>query len=254
MGSIYAKDVVQAATAWLGYHEGSNNWNIFAKYLDDVGYFKPQEKQNIPWCAIFCDFCVWQAAIPKDRDDEAKMYDAQWFQFQPSYWNVSAGAREYADYFKSAGAWYTNSPEIGDMCFFNVNGSIGHVGIVVDTDEYITTIEGNAGDQVQKKWYSYDDIGDKIAGFGRPRYDGYENPADVDHSPVEDSKPDKDDDNQLEVFKVSVNDFLAIRTGPSVDCEKVGELYNGAVVTVIDRDGNWAKITGGLWVCADYLE
>ncbi len=252
MGSIYAKTVAQAAEAWIGYHEGSNNWNIFAKYLDDCGYFKPQEKQNIPWCAIFCDFCVWQAAVPKDRSDEAKMYDAQYFQYQPSNWNLSAGAKEYADYFKNAGAWYTNDPQIGDMCFINVGDGIGHVGVVVDTDEYITTVEGNAGDQVQKKWYSYDDIGGKIAGFGRPRYDGYEDPSEVDHTPVEE-KPEEPT-TKFDVGTVKVSDFLAVREGPSIDKKKVGELYDGAKVTILEKDGNWARIGSGIWVCSDYLK
>lgn len=195
MGSLYAKDPCKIAEDWLDYHEGSNNWNIFAKVLDDCGYYSPQTKQNIPWCAIFCNFCVLQACVPEDRDNDEKKWDAYYFQYQPSYWNLSAGAKEYADYFKNAGAWY-DEPEVGDMCFFNVGDGIGHVGIVVDTEDYITTIEGNAGDCVQKKWYSYDEIGGKIAGFGRPRYDGVEDPSKVDHKPKEDDKPAPQPDPQ----------------------------------------------------------
>ena len=183
MGSLYAKDVIKIANDWIGYEEGPNNWNIFAKVLDDCGYFTPQEKQNIAWCAIFCDFCCLQAAIPEDRDNDAKKYDAQYFLYQPSYWNVSAGATEFADYFKNADAWYVE-PQVGDMCFFYVGGDIGHVGIVEDIDDYITTIEGNAGNQVQRKWYSFGD--ESIAGFGRPRYDGYARPE---TDPEPDIKP-----------------------------------------------------------------
>lgn len=172
MGSLYAKDVIQIARDWIGYEEGPNNWNIFADVLDKCGYFAPQEKQNIAWCAIFCDFCALQAAIPQDRDNDSKKYDAQYFLYQPSYNNYSASASLMAGYFKNNGAFYSSDPEPGDMIFFYSGDSIGHVGIVEDVDGCITTIEGNAGDQVQRKWYDFDD--QRIAGFGRPRYDGYE--------------------------------------------------------------------------------
>lgn len=175
MGSLYAKDVIKIANDWIGYEEDDNNWNIFAKVLDDCGYFTPQKKQNIPWCAIFCDFCCLQAALPEDRDNDAKKYDAQFFLYQPSYNNYSASAAIFATYFKNNNAWYTD-PQPGDMIFFGSEGNITHVGIVEDIDDYITTIEGNAGDQVQRKWYSYSEIGNKIVGFGRPRYDGYAHP------------------------------------------------------------------------------
>ena len=255
MGSIYSEDVAQAATAWIGYHEGDNNWNIFAKYLDEVGYYKPQEKQCIPWCAVFCNFCVWQAAYPKDRSDEAKMYDAQWFQYQPSYWNLSAGAKEYADYFKNADAWHTSDPEIGDMCFFQDDDGICHVGIVVDIEEYITTIEGNAGDQVQKKWYSYDEIGGRIAGFGRPRYDGYKNPANVDHAPVEEEPEAPTTDTELTIKTVSVESYLAVRSTPEVNLDnKIGELYDGARVYIFETHDGWARIGDNMWVYPEYLE
>lgn len=185
MGSLYAKDVIKIAQDWLGYEEGSDNWNIFAQVLDECEYFKPQEKQNVPWCAIFCDFCALQAAIPENRDNEAKKYDAQYFLYQPSYNNYSASANAMASYFKNNDAFY-DDPEIGDMIFFEDSaGNIVHVGIVEDTEKYITTIEGNAGNMVQRKYYDYDS--DRIAGFGRPRYD---KPAQPDPEP-EKPKADK---------------------------------------------------------------
>lgn len=175
MGSLYAKDLIKMAQDWLGYEEGSNNWTIFSQVLDDCNYFEPQKKQNVAWCSIFCDFCALQAAIPKDRDNEAKKYDAQYFLYQPSYNNYSASASVFAGYFKNNGAWY-DEPLPGDMIFFKTGDNITHVGIVEDiTDLVITTIEGNAGDQVQRKWYDINDS--KIAGYGRPRYDGYEQPS-----------------------------------------------------------------------------
>lgn len=172
MGSIYAKDVIKIAEDNIGYHESGNNWTIFAKVLDDCGYYAPQTKQNVAWCATFCNYCMLEAAIPEDRDDDSKKYDAQNYMYQPSYNNYSASANIMANYFKNAGEFY-DEPEVGDMIFFKMSdGTIGHVGIVEDIDGCITTIEGNAGDQVQRKWYDYGDY--RIAGFGRPSYDGYE--------------------------------------------------------------------------------
>lgn len=187
MGSLYAADLIQIARDWLNYEEGPNNWNIFADVLDKCGYFAPQEsKQSIPWCAIFCDFCALQAAIPQDRDNEAKKYDAQFFLYQPSYNNYSASALIMAGYFKNAGAWYTTDPKPGDLVFFQSGGEIVHVGIVEEVSEnMLTTIEGNAGDCVQRKWY--DLPCDRIAGYGRPQYDGDQQPQ----TPPESSKDTK---------------------------------------------------------------
>jgi len=188
MGSLYAKDVISKAADYIGYHEGPNNDNWFADVLDDCNYFAPQKKQNVPWCAIFCDCMCLLAALPSDRDNDSKKYDAQYFLYQPSYNNYSASAALFAGYFKNAGAWY-DYPKKGDMIFFqDTAGAIVHVGIVEDTDGSITTIEGNAGDQVQRKWYDYGNS--RIAGFGRPRYDGYEQPTieqppeDQEHEPA----------------------------------------------------------------------
>lgn len=254
MGSLYGEDMIRAVKAYDGYHEGSNNWTIFSKILDECNYYAPQKKQNTPWCASYINFSALQASIPEDRDNEAKKYDAQYFLFQPSYNNLSCSVKYMAQYFKDAGAWY-EEPELADVIFFNQvdeDGNIidydSHVGLVTDLGNYITTEEGNAGDMVQEKYYDFSDIGIKIHGFGRPRYDGFKNPANISHKPVE--EPDKDE----KVGVVSVNDFLAVREGPGIDKKKVGELYDGAKVTILEEDGNWVKIGSGIWVCSDYLK
>lgn len=185
MGSLYAKDVIKKASEYIGYHEGPNNDNWFADVLDDCNYFAPQKKQNVPWCAIFCDCICLLASLPSDRDNDSKKYDAQYFLYQPSYNNYSASANMFASYFKNAGAWY-KEPEVGDMIFFDRGSGISHVGIVEELDGCITTIEGNAGDMVQRKWYDFNNP--NIAGFGRPRYDGIGDEGDEipeDHEPIE---------------------------------------------------------------------
>ena len=89
MGSLKASDVLSHAREWIGYEEGENNWTIFAKILDDCGYYAPQTKQNVAWCGTFCNCMCLISATPSDRDDEAKKYDAQYFLYQPSYNNYS---------------------------------------------------------------------------------------------------------------------------------------------------------------------
>ena len=173
MGSMYIVDVLDVARSYIGYTEGPNNWTVFAERLDNCDYFAPQKKQNVAWCATFIDDIFLEAAIPADRDDEAKKYDAQYFLFQPSYNNYSCSANLMANYFKTAGAWYTSGPEVGDIIFFQNADGIYHVGIVESIEgRTINTIEGNTSDSVLRR--SYDCDAEKIAGYGRPRYDGYE--------------------------------------------------------------------------------
>lgn len=186
MGCLYAKDVINTAINEIGYHESGENWTKYAEQLDDCNYFEPQKKQNVAWCAIFCDWCCMVSAIPEDRDDDSKKYDAQYFLYQPSYYNYSASASLFASYFSTAGAWH-REPEKGDIVFFKDNtGAIVHCGIVEDIDGCLTTIEGNAGDQVQRKWYDFDSP--RIAGYGRPRYDGYGSSDDNEPKPAPEVK------------------------------------------------------------------
>lgn len=174
MGSMYIKDVLSSAIGTLNYHEEPNNWTIFAERLDNCDYFAPQKKQNVAWCGVWIDYIFLDGAT-NPGDDEAKKYDAQYFLYQPSYNNYSASASCMASYFKNAGAWY-DVPEVGDIIFFKNADGIYHVGIVESIEgRTINTIEGNTSDSVLRR--SYDCDAEKIAGYGRPRYDGYEYPS-----------------------------------------------------------------------------
>ncbi len=228
MGSLRASWVISRAREWIGYHEGDNNWTIFAKILDDCGYFAPQEKQNVAWCGTFCDCMCLISAQPSDRDDEAKKYDAQYFLYQPSYNNYSCSASYFAGYFKDADAWYTSDTKTGDMIFFDFGSGIAHVGIIEDVDGCITTIEGNAGDMVQRKWYDFDDS--RIAGFGRPRYDDEPDEKEDNHS-KDDSKPKPEPEPEPTKQEFTVQtysgDALRLRAEPNTSSEQVGWLANG---------------------------
>jgi len=58
-------------------------------------------------------------------------------------------------------------------------------------------------------------------------------------------------------YKVTnIKSFLAIRSTPEAkvdDSNKVGELYNGAIVTVLETKENWARISGDCWCSMKYL-
>ena len=174
MGVCYPSKVIEFAKSKIGYKEGSNNWNEFAKELDSVNYFNPQKKQNVPWCCVFVDDSVYNGS----GKDKAKTYDVL---YQPSYENLSAVVSYMAGYFKKKSKYFTDKDTVekGDIVFFNsvndkgqVTSTFSHVGIVVDRDDRgITTVEGNKGDMVKQCQYLFTSIGTKINGFGKPKYD-----------------------------------------------------------------------------------
>lgn len=154
--------VVNWALSQVGYKEGPNNWNKYAKELDSIGYFAPQKKQNVAWCAVFVDDAVYNAT----GKDKSKTYAVL---YQPSKDNLSAACKYAAKYYRSAKAWY-KTPKVGDQVFFGSEGDESHTGIVVSVGvSTITTVEGNKGNMVKKCLYNKNDS--KIAGYGRPKYD-----------------------------------------------------------------------------------
>lgn len=252
MSHCYREDVVAYAKSQKGKKEGSNNWNPYAQELDAVNYFAPQKKQNVKWCSVYCDDVVYNAS-GKDKVYTQKIL------YQPSYDNLSAGVTFVVDYFKKAGAWTTNqnNVEIGDWVVFNAydskKGKITdyyvHIGIVIDRDEYgITTSEGNKGDKVSECQYLFTSIGKKIAGFGKPKYDKKPAPT----------PPTPEPPVVVEDYKVvNIKTFLAIRSTPEVkndNSNQVGELKNGAIVSVFETRSGWARIGGEMWVSLKYLK
>lgn len=251
MSTCYREDVVSYAKSQKGKKEGAHNWNEYAKELDAVNYFKPQKKQGVPWCSVYCDACVYNAS-GKDKAYTQKIL------YQPSYDNLSAGVKFVVDYFKGAGAWTTDANKVqeGDWVIFNAVNDKGkvtdyfvHIGIVIARDSKgITTSEGNKGDKVSECQYLFTSIGTKIAGFGLPKYDKKPEPT----PPTPPTPTPTSNTYQV----VNIRTFLAIRTSPENlgEKNKIGELKNGAVVTVEKIQGTWANISGSLWVSKNYLK
>lgn len=171
----------------IGYHEkasnsqlddftanaGDQNWTKYAAYLDSLGDFYNGPK-NGPfglWCDIWYDYgmvhCYGREA-------------AQYLLCQPDR-SAGAGCRFSAEYYQAKGRFYRSGPETGDQIFFGTGwDNVTHTGLVVKVDKdngIVTTIEGNTSDMVAERRYT---IGDgKIFGYGRPRWDGEDAPAQV---------------------------------------------------------------------------
>lgn len=166
-----ASDIINIALAEVGYREkatnaflddpqanaGGGNWTKYARDLAAAGYYNG-DKNGYAWCDVFVDWCFFKAYGAAE---------GQRVQCQTG--DLGAACIYSAQYYQQQGR-YDHNPKPGDQVFFNVNGSIGHTGIVVEvTDSNVAVVEGNSSDRVQK--LTYDRNSAKIAGYGHPKYD-----------------------------------------------------------------------------------
>lgn len=146
---------------------GHNNFTKYARDLDAAAYYNGR-KQGVAWCAVFADWCFYQAF---------GLGTAQAMQCQGKK-SSAAGCHSAMGYFQKKGRLYT-APEPGDRIFFwsaADPGKAGHTGIVEKTaDGRVYTIEGNTaagqevvpnGGGVCRKSYALGNS--RIAGYGRP--------------------------------------------------------------------------------------
>lgn len=174
MGKCYVDKIIDLALGEVGYKEkktneqlddnnanaGHNNYNKYAKYIDDnYPAFYNTKKNGCDWCDIFVDYLFIKAYGYKD---------ALRLTCQTEY-SCGAGCTYSYMYYK-ANSQVGRVPKLGAQIFFSKNGTTCyHTGIVVDYDsETVTTVEGNAGDCVCKKIYSRFDS--QIFGYGYPKY------------------------------------------------------------------------------------
>ena len=173
-----AKQLVEIATAEIGYHEkvsnayldsktansGKGNYTKYSRDLHKAGYYNGN-KQSFDWCDQFVDWCFYQLC-GKNKDK------AEYLECQTG--NLGAGCGFSLKYYKAAGR-FDKTPKVGDQIFFKYNlndtsYTADHTGIVVRvTDSLIDTIEGNSGNEVKRKAYQRTDK--TIIGYGHPRYD-----------------------------------------------------------------------------------
>ena len=179
-----ASDIVNIALAEVGYREkasnaslddpqanaGGSNWTKYARDLATAGYYNGN-KNGYAWCDVFVEWCFFKAygAVEGQR-------------IQCQTGDLGAACIYSAQYFMMQGR-YDKNPKPGDQVFFNVNGQIGHTGIVVEvTGTSITVVEGNSSDRVQK--LTYDRGGSRIAGYGHPLYDDTTMPSTQAEEPI----------------------------------------------------------------------
>lgn len=153
---ITAEDVIKIATNEIGYAETGEN---ITKYGEMMG------QNGAPWCCSFVMWCMVQAAN-QNKDAVKQIING----------NLTAKCSVLQSQLEPV-----QTPQPGDMIFFNYNGKgTSHVGIVTGMEgTKVKTVEGNTGGSTgvngnggEVKAKSYDISNSKITGFGRPNYDG----------------------------------------------------------------------------------
>lgn len=264
MGCLYSRDLIRVALAEVGY-QAEGKWNKYAYDLDQVDFFTGcGKKQGLDWCSVFTSWCAYMSVRNSDGEFDPDVWDAHYFLYQPDSNDCAAVVSYVVDYYKKHNAWFENPRDlcVGDQLVFQNSKGYSHTGWCYDWDNYgCYSVEGNTnGGMVDTHYYKFSEFGNYIAGFGRPRYDGKEygenseTPVKEEPTPAPSVEPSVMQPNKTETGTVSVNDFLSVRTGASVNCKKIGELNDGAEVVIFERDGNWARIGVNMWVCSDYLE
>ena len=180
-----ARKVIEIAQNEVGYLEketnssldsktanaGNENYTKYARDLHNAGYYNGN-KNGYAWCDVWVDWVHYMAA-----GKDAKLAQEVICQSGP----YGAGCDWSATYYKRAGRFHDNNPQVGDQIFFwdKNKTRVAHTGLVYHVDsKYVYTIEGNTsgasgvvanGGGVCRKQYSLS-YG-RIYGYGRPKYD-----------------------------------------------------------------------------------
>lgn len=274
MASLYRKPVAETMKedGESGY-QSDGKWNKYAERLDACDFFTGCGKKNgaVDFCAIAYCYWLFLNIICDDHepDDDERKWATHWFMYQSDSCCTAAGCTQQAQVYKDNGAWSTDPKDlvVGDQIFFQKsNGQIYHTGGCCDWDDngvYVT--EANVeGGKTKIRFYPYSEFGNKIAGYGHPRFDGYELEK-PEPEPTPEPAPTPDPEPAPEptpeptwpkTMTVCVNTRLRVRSGPSTDYEIIGMLPNGYEVDVWGEKDGWAKVdeTKEQWVCADYLK
>ena len=264
MGSLYAEPVVELAIAEAEskYHCESNKWNKYADTLDAVDYFVGcGKKQYLNYCAVYICYLMYLNTVYPSED----VYTARFMQYQPDSNNCAAVVSYMQGYYANNQAYYTRSRDLerGDVVFFQNSKGLSHVGLCVAwDDETFTTSEANVGGgYTDFREYKLSDIGagGYVAGFGRPRYDGW---SEDDNKPTPTPTPEPTPTTKYYRVKTDSGDALRVREYPNsnsdligfINCDKVIGIT--AIVEGEDVDGVnlWAKTSDGFRYYPDYVE
>ena len=253
---VYAKDCINWWKAQVGKPCGKTN--EYSAYMDSYNFYNTKKNGVANSCAIFYD-----TAIMKTMTPEANANAGRAILCEPNVDNCGAGCTQKVQYYKNAGRWYTKTSDAqsGDEIFFKKSdGSIYHTGAIVDWSDKkkeFYVVEGNTnGGWVAQKTYAYGDS--KIAGFGRPKWTGWERPQPNPEptptpEPTPDPEPTPTPSPEAKKYKVNVSSYLSTRNAPTVQAKELGRLFNGAIVNVYEQKNGWGRITGDLWCSMTYL-
>lgn len=137
------------------------------------------------------------------------------------------------------------SEKIGLGVFKVKDGIRHHVGFIVDNSGTVVEAKGHAYGVVKSKASDWDE-------WGRLPHIKYNT------TPTPQPKPEPTPEPEIVDYKVvNIKTFLAIRSTPIAkadDSNLIGKLYNGAVVSVFETKGNWARIGGEAWCSLTYLK
>lgn len=176
---VYAKDCI----AWWKDQVGKScgKTNEYSAYMDSYSFYNTKKNGVANSCAIFYDTGVMKTMTP-----EANANAGRAILCEPNVDNCGAGCAQKVQYYKNAKRWVTkhSDAQSGDEIFFRRDSAVSksnplgvyHTGAVVDWDKKgFYVVEGNTnGGMVAQKFYPYGDS--RIAGFGRPKWTGWERP------------------------------------------------------------------------------
>lgn len=278
MASLYRKPCAETMKedGESGY-QSDGKWNKYAERLDACDFFAGCGKKNgeVDHCAIAYCYWLFLNVITDNGDvtDDDRKYMTHYAMYQSDSCCTAAGCEQQVQVYKDHGAWFTDPKDIvvGDQIFFwkwdEEKGRMihYHTGGCCDWDDdgiYVT--EANVeGGKTKIRFYPYSEFGNKIAGFGHPRFDGYEladgdpkTDSDNDSEPINEpgSNPEPSTEPVNSVYTVCTSSYLRICNGAGTEYKKLGELYNGAEVIVQEIKDGWGRIGENLWVSMDYLK
>lgn len=253
-----ADKVIQIAESEVGYLEKKSGKSLDSKTANAgsgnyTKYWRDMEPslQAQAWCDCFVSWCFKQAYGAEEAN--RLLYGGL-----RSYYTPTS-----AQYYKNKKQWHTKNPKPGDQIFFQNTTRICHTGIVYKVDSTtVYTIEGNtsAGSQVIpnggavcKKSYALSNS--RIAGYGRPAFNGSSSKEKMANKADEMPKTDEKVPNKTIKWygTVNVSSHLKVRTWAGTENEETSfsPLDPGTRVGVCDmlqaEDGSewlYIKIAG----------
>lgn len=247
-------EIITLIQKQVGYAESpiGSNKQKYSRFFDvEAWQFFNTKKNPCYWCSVFVIWALVQVLTPILGSYSAVR---TWLGMPAPKNNEAAGCWQFYNYLK-AKKWEVakSKGQAADIIFFNTSaGKCAHIGFIekVENGKYYT-IEGNKNNKVSRCSYAMNSS--DIYAIIHPDYESIEPKPEPDPMPIPEPTPPTPVESNL--YKVvNIKSFLAIRTKPSSNGKKVGELYNDAIVSVSEQKDGWGKITGELWVYMGYLK